>query len=514
MNRINTDNMRSARMVLWCAGLFLFASTLTAGGVRIELNAPDYTGERVLLYRYMDLFTLRTELMGQATIDAQGNAVLDGGVTGTVKGTIRIGAVNADLWMRPGTYHVEFPLPAPGTPRSLNGTTEVALRFNELDPLDINALLADLNARLDDFVAQDLGSDRAKGMQAVDIENRTLHVDSSTHRPGTLFINPVHRAARVDSFERKLRGYYNEVKDPWFWQDLDHGIAGLRFGPHENDRALFDRYLKDQPVRYDVPEYVRFVSSFFEEHLMRHPFRTDEAALTAAVNEGRAEDLMALMARHAFLQDPRLCELVMLMELYAHYHGKVFERSGTMRILKSVAETSRFEEHRPIARNMIWDLTAMRNGGSLPPLVLRDLNGEQVRVDTALHDASCLVITASWCTYCEQEMVALEALYKEYGTYVNFIAISLDRSPADLRAYVDAHPGRSWPWYFGGDDPTMMDLLRIRTVPAFFLLNGNTLAQSPAPPPSNGMAAIFHRIKVQAEEQNKLRPDQGPPPRH
>ena len=82
-----------------------------------------------------------------------------------------------------------------------------------------------------------------------------------------------------------------------------------------------------------------------------------------------------------------------------------------------------------------------------------------------------------------------------------------------LDAYKKAHPGRDWPWYFGGDDPTIMDLLRIRTIPAFFLLNGNSIAQAPAPPPSNGMAAVLHRIRTQADEENRSRPDQGPPPR-
>ena len=110
-------------------------------------------------------------------------------------------------------------------------------------------------------------------------------------------------------------------------------------------------------------------------------------------------------------------------------------------------------------------------------------------------------------------MVALESLYKEYGTYVHVVGISLDKSTKDLDAYTKAHPGRDWPWYYGGDDPTIMDHLRIRTIPAFFLLNGNTIAHAPAPPPSNGMAAIFHRIKAQAEDENKLKPDQGLPPR-
>ena len=495
-------------LVLWCFGS-------KAASVRVELDAPGYKGERALLYRYLDLFTLRTELIGQATIDAQGKATIDAAVNGTVKATIRIGAVHCDVWLRSGPYRIGFQVPRPGTPRSLNGTAEVIPEFKELDKLDINALIGDLNQRLDDFIAEDLATDQQAGMQAVDIARKGENpqpADSVT-RPGTLFITPSWSTARVDSFENRLRRYYSEVKDPWFWQNLEYGIAGLRFGPRVNDRDLFDRYLKGKPVLYDVPEYVRFIGSFFEGHLLRYPFRAHEEGLTTWIRAAEPDTVKKIFAEHDFLKDDALCELVMMSELYAHYPGKLFDRAGIMRILERLSTASTHPEDRLIAANMRWDLTAMRVGGTLPQLVLRDLQGAQVRIDTSLHDATCLVITASWCTYCEQELVALETLYKEFGAYVHMVGISLDKSTKDLDAYMKAHPGRDWPWYFGGDDPTIMDLLRIRTVPAFFLLNGNTIAQAPAPPPSNGMAAIFHRIKAQADEENKLRPDQGPPPR-
>lgn len=503
------------RVALFLLGLLTASLGMNAASVRIELDAPGYKGERALLYRYLDLFTGRTELVGQAVIDAQGKATIDAAVHGTVKGTIRIGAVNCDLWLRSGTYRIGFPVPRPGTPRSLNGTTVVMPEFKDLDRLDINALIGDLNQRLDDFIAQDLATDQQAGMQAVDIarKGQTPQTPDSVTRPGTLFITPSWSTARVDSFENRLRGYYNEVKEPWFWQNLEYGIAGLRFGPRVNDRDLFDRYLKGRPVLYDVPEYVRFIGSFYEGHLLRYPLRAREEGLITWVRAGEPDTVKKLFAEHDLLKDDALCELVMMIELYAQYPGKLLDRAGILRILERLSTASPYPEHRLVAANMRWDLTTMRAGGTLPPLVLRDLQGNQVRIDTSLHDATCLVITAGWCTYCEQELVALETLYKEYGAYMHVVGISLDKSTKDLDTYTKAHPGRDWPWYFGGDDPTIMDLLRIRTVPAFFLLNGNTIAHAPAPPPSNGMAGIFHRIKAQAEEENKLRPDQGPPPK-
>ncbi len=482
-----------------------------AGMVKLHIVAPTYAGQRVLLYRYMDLFTLRTELLGHATLDDHGHADLEAQVTGTTKGQLRIGEVNVDLWMRGGTYTMEIPAPDPKAPRSMNGTTYVNAVFKDLDPLDVNALLADLNTRLDAYIAEDLATDRAAGRQALEIERRKSDGSKkdSLRRPGTLFITPSWSTARVDTFEKKLRGFYAEVKDPWFWQDLDHGIAGLRFGPKANDRELFERYLSGRPVQYDVPEYVRFIGSFFEDHLIRDPFVHHERALRKAISDAQPDSVMRILATNDFLKDPQLCELVMLIELYAQYHGKLFDRAGILKILEDRSTGSAYAEHRMIATNMLWDLRTMRPGGTLPSLVLRTPQGQAVSLDTLLNGATCLAVSASWCTYCEQEMVALEALYKEYGAYLRFVCISLDRTMGELDAYARAHPQRDWIWLYGGDDPAVMDALRLRSIPSFYLLNGNTLAQAPAPPPSNGMAALLHRLKAEADERDKLRPDDG-----
>lgn len=54
-----------------------------------------------------------------------------------------------------------------------------------------------------------------------------------------------------------------------------------------NDRDLFDRYLKGKPVLYSVPEYVRFIGSFFEGHTMRFPLRTHEEGMATSITAGR-----------------------------------------------------------------------------------------------------------------------------------------------------------------------------------------------------------------------------------
>lgn len=183
---------------------------------------------------------------------------------------LRIGEARTDLYLMPdGRYDLIFQR-VKGNARSIAGTTQAEVLFNGMEALDINALTSDLNERLDAFIAEDLATDQAAGMQAVDVMRKggTPPPDSSA-RPNTLFVNPSWSEARVDTFEKKLKRFYAGVDDPWFMGTLEYGVAGLRFGPRANDKELYDRYLKGRPVRYDDPEYIRFLRSLFEDHLMR-----------------------------------------------------------------------------------------------------------------------------------------------------------------------------------------------------------------------------------------------------
>ncbi|MBK9515212.1 MAG: hypothetical protein IPO05_16660 [Flavobacteriales bacterium] len=83
---------------------------------------------------------------------------------------MRIGDVSGDLFAQPGsTLNILFPQPTVRTARSLGNTTRVDLEFHDMDVMDINALATDLNERVDAFIAEDLATDQAAGMQAVGV---------------------------------------------------------------------------------------------------------------------------------------------------------------------------------------------------------------------------------------------------------------------------------------------------------------------------------------------------------
>ncbi len=488
----------------------LLSTTLPmwAGSYTLQVHAPAHVGARVLLYRHADLLTPRMVRLTDGVIDGDGKVLLSGDATGTQKMQLRVGSYAGDLFVRPGSdLQVHFPAPGPGMVRSIGGSTKVDLEFRDIAAQDINALMADLNERLDAFITEDLATDEVAGMQAVDVARKSSPEPNDTiRRPPTLFVTPTWSDVRVDSFELKLRRYYAEIDDPWFEANLTYGIAGLRQGPRAVDSLLYARYLKDRPVHYDVPEYIRFVRSLFADALRTRVMRHHMERLDNALKIAEPDSVKTLFARNALLRnDDRLCELVMIDQLYLDQHGGTLPRHEVLQLLQAVQARSAYPEHRALAANMVWDLNTMRIGSTLPKIGVEDMDGNAVDLDTLLKGATCIVVTAGWCTYCELEMAGLEQLHTEYSGIIPIIAISLDGSRAELDRYLASHPRRDFIWLRATDELLLREELRVRSLPLFLLLNDTTLARSPAPSPSTGLGEVFHKAKVAHESGQRLK---------
>ncbi len=496
----------------------LLAQTVPAVST-IHIEAPDHAGQKVVLHRVDDLFTLRTVRVDEALLGTDGLATVRAEVQGTVKAVLTVGDHRAELFLRDGTTYRVRPLaPAPGA-RRVRGQIPIDLEFIDLAPLDINALMSDLYGQLDGFVAADLATDEVAGMQAVDVMRRTGEGSvrpDSVKRPATLFYTPSWSQAMLDSFAIKLRRYYAGVDDPWFQRNVELGLCGLYLGPQQDPVALHARCLVGHAPDLDKPEFVRLFRSLYEDHLMVHPFRTNEARLLRGVREVRTDSLLALLMEHPPLRsDTAMAELLLIDQLYLAHPGKVFDRSGIERVLADVATHGHHAGNRSVAANMLWDLTAMRPGTVLPELALLDLQGAPVSLDSVFQGPSCLALTAVNCTYCEQELRALVQLQQSFGDVVRYVVLVLDGDADATVRLSRSLADEGWTWLMARDPGRTAELLRAASTPAFLLLNGRTLAQNPAPSPTQGLAAVLHGMRTRQDEQERIKfgSEAPPPPR-
>ncbi len=116
--------------------VLLWAPMLHAQDFSLDVEAPAHASQPVLVYRYLDLITLRQERAITDVLDAQGRVHLTASVTGTQKIRLRIGDTHADLYVRPGSVlRIRYGAPEAGTPRSMSGTTQASIELLDLPPL-------------------------------------------------------------------------------------------------------------------------------------------------------------------------------------------------------------------------------------------------------------------------------------------------------------------------------------------------------------------------------------------
>lgn len=484
-----------------------------AAQVDLHLSSATRGGSEVVLYRYDDPFTRRTVRLTGTRFDSSGHALLRADIQQRTKAFIALGDGGLDLFLDPGkTYSITLEDVGGAGARSLSTTARTPFVLNDLDPLDINALVSDLNERLDAFLAEDLATDAVAGMQAVRVvKQKGPANDTVPRRPPTLFVVPDLSDARVDTFEQKLRRFYADVEDPWFQRHVELAVADLRVGPRTNNGALYDRYLKGHPPATDDAQYVMLLRNIFGESLRSRLHQQQPMVVKRVIAKAKIDSLQLLFAEDDRLEgDAATRELVMLDELYREFHSGLFDRKGIRSILEQASKEGSSEATRKIAANMVLDLTSMGIGDVLPAMDLALDQG--MHLDSILKGPVYMMTLASWCTYCEQQLVALEALASEYHPYFTFLVVGTDADQADWHRFVEGRAPSPIVWAWAKDRSRAMEDLRIRSVPAYFLLNGDRIARNPAPAPSEGLAAILHKARTQAQEEKKIKFGDGEAP--
>ena len=504
--------MRSLAILL----LGLALPSVAGDTTTVLLHAPGMPGEKVLLYALEDPFTDRPRLLDESRFDPKGTATLQAGVERRTRCFLRLRTGRALLYLEPGaTYRVDMERSTEVGARSIGATHALPIVFTDLDILDVNALVSDLNERLDAFLADHVAGDETAGMTALGQVRGQQDVSRDSTGTRDWGLLPGLSSQAIDSFAGRLDQFYAEIDDPWFHAHRRYAVAGLYLGPRSNDRDLYERFIQETGVRYDDPEYVRFLRGVFQEHLRTHPFRRHGDAFLDLVKRGEVHAIDSLLKENDLLLDHRLRELVMLDQFYLGYHDQLFDKEGIRTILTDRAAHSPFPEHRALAGNMLWDLTHMTEGGTFPSLELTDLQRQVYDLDLSDTGMTCLAVIASWCTYCEVEIGAFESLAADHAGVSRFVVIGLDSSLTEWGRFASRRDREHVEWAWAPGALALMDQLRLRAVPGFFMVEGERLGNVPGPLPSEGLAAVLHRRRVELQQRGRIRfgSEAPPPPR-
>jgi len=464
--------------------ILLITSGTFHGQVSIDGNAPSFKGKYVSILEIEDYVTYTYKKLGRQKVDSSGHFSFQLNVDKAFKAILEIEDKSSILYIDPATKAYKIHLPSGKNSAESN----VKLVFEDLPDNDLNALILEYNLRADNFMFGD-----------------SLYVLKCIKSNNFKEYN-----LQLDKFKDSLISYYKPVKNEYFHNYIRYSIASLEQISTGKEIVInrinvFNNYIKEKPILYDNDAYMQFINQFYENSL-KLPVKGGKDKLYLAINNHASLSMLnEIFINDVFLKNAQMRELIMIKGLGEEYYYENFIKENILKLIAEIGQNSLYPENRIMANNTLALLTNLQIGYKAPNFSLITSKGDSISRDSLKGKYIYIGFWASWNESSLLEMEIAQKLYKEYGKYVEFISISVDKDESAYLQYLKEHPKLKWHFaHYQGDIGLITDY-RIKNLPEYYLIDPEgKILQAPAARPSpNGdyqsIDLTFFEIKKKLE---------------
>ena len=455
----------------------LVAASVAGDHVLIRGLFQGAEGEEILLMRYADHLSLREKELASATIDEKGSFVMEFQAEAPELLFFRFHHTRNFFYVEPGnSYTVEF------EPFSFSDKTEgtdyhplrldhsMSIHSEDQAGRGLNDLIRELEDLTEEFIRTRIaGNIRANHQPAM----RDLH-------------------SQADSLFRDAGHPFFAGYKEYYLARLGRTLNTRRFQP------LVEDFFADRPVLYDNPVYMDFFRQLFGNYVFTGSRKVRISELEEAVNiHGSYEAFMAALENDSLLINKRFRELVMLEALKKMFGMEDFEETGVIRILKKVAASGAFPEHRQIAENLLYLHQRFLPGQPAPDLSLKNHRGMKKFPEDFSGRYVYLFFWAGWCNLSMAELGPMEELAEELGEKIHFAGVLTDHDPATAAHLLENEALAASYYHFDGDY-RIFSGYGFRNIPYYVLIDpeGNFVKHQFVSP-SAGAGEYLHGVADQ-----------------
>ncbi len=452
--------------------LVLFFSNAIGQTVIIKGIAKEAGGKTITIKSYADNLTFTEQLLAKTVIDSAGNFELTCKIPSTTLAIIHIEYYTGELYIEPNqNLFIEI--------KNLIFNQKIDRINYNLNPLTcyIKVLTADKN-------------DLNKLIQRLNINYNRFVKDN-------IFWMKTQRILyKLDTFLLAMKDTFALANNDFFNAYLKYRLASLKLLTNYNDnRKLLIDYIYQKPILYDNVEYMTFLSNLFDNYFEDLTLQVNLSDLMVPVNTNRScAEALDVLGKDTLLKNEKLREIVFLKTLDVLFASSNFNKKAILEVLKQLSNTSKFDTHKLIARNMIWQYTHFDKGFAAPDFALSNTNDSLVKLSSYKGKIVYLNFYASWCVDCNDEMELIKKLYEKYHDDVEFISISVDRENINM-AYLARDRKYKWTFLHFNNDYDLLEKFGVYSYPSFVLIGADgKYIQCPAVLPSGNIEAVLDEI--------------------
>lgn len=449
----------------------LFTSVLSyADSTSIAGTAHGAEGQMIRLMAEEDFISQKTVVLTQSRVDAYGNFLLTYNAEETFRAYLDINYQRTDIFLVPGkTYALQITFSPEEQMRSYYERQPLPYKFQDAPEDDLNMLLSTFNRLYNQFVTDNF--------------NR---------------IYVVRDKDLVHEFRMKIDSIFVSVDNSYFNECVRYRFAGLeQLARIKSKRTIALEYFAGNHILYNNIEYTYFFNEFFGQLLLTSPGLITISDLIIAVNDKEDPDILHnALLKTGYLDDERLRELVLLLNLRDIYGSAGFYNDRVIDMINRIGAGSKYPHHQKIVKNIEDEMNKLAAGSPAPNLKLTSIGGYDFQLKNIRSKPVLLMFFHSGQKITTTYLDELAEIYEKFKAGLEVISISMDQDPM---AYLPLANSGKYGWSFAhyGNKPAVFDLYNIRDLPLFVLINADgNISMYPAPPPGEqlerGIMKVIH----------------------
>lgn len=461
------------RKVFFIIFLFLFLFFVNSNGQNTFIygNALGAENLKVKLITSADYISDLPKKLDETIIDSSGNFKLKTSINEVLYVYFKIGFYKGEFYLEPGkTYKISIQ----PVNYKVDGNESPFLANNLLDIEILNNDTASLNFKINKFNI---------------LYNNFLIKNFNA-------IYQRRNKSKIDSILTIANEIVGKSNNTFLKNYIKYRFASLeQAGRLKSNKLLFINYIMNQPVMYNNVEYMYFFNEFYKKFFFNgnHSLKSDDIKRFINV-ERNYFTLLDSLGRDSLVKNEVIRELVFLNGMKELYYSKIYNNDNIIDILNKFATRSKFSEHRKIALNLIETFIQLKVGSKAPDFKLLDLNGNSFNLNSFAGKYTYICFFTTWCAGCMYENEAIDVIKKKYGDKVNFVFISADKQPLNLRYYLEKNK-YDWCFLNAGNNSDMLDNYDVKSFPVFLLIDPQSkIVSYPAPKPSEGIESFFKQL--------------------
>lgn len=448
---------------------FTFVSGLFSQSRTVILKGTDqgYAGVKLSFFRYTERVFDSFESLAEVKVDPSGNfsTSFDLGQTQCIY--CQTPLYLAYLFAEPGkVYHISLP-PLPEKKSE-----------NILNPYNIPPLWHLIPG--EDTITGHPGLNAA-------INNFNREFEPFLDKQILRYYDPRQSSEKLDSFIlASAKTGVPENKD-YFESYLLYRLASLSFVTNQFSHAdLYEKYLKDKPVRPDLPSWWEFFNLYFDGYFSSLTAKKEFTGLYSAIGSGNYSLLNGILRLDPALQNDQLREWVVLRELHTGYYANGLPLSTLRALCDSIQFTSKYPLNAAMARQLVAEASSLLPGMPPPSAVVFDISGDTLQLAGMRGKYSYIGFCSLDNIGCQKEFEYLKYFYHKYSKYLEILVILPESEKDKIESFTEEN---SIPWKFryAPDRDKIYKDYKIRAFPEFYLLDKDgKIIMSPATLPSAG----------------------------